>query len=154
MGTRTNTIAQEIKPASLRVFGTTIPVAKVPEHAGILVGICTRAQPCLATYHQPAHDSHVPDTTKWPKRQPQQPPMVPMPMSLKSASMAWQCRRMALSASNDVAGTWKRFSAAFSSPTCSPITPLQCHNLSFMPEVHEVPKHAGGQKPPANILFF
>jgi len=57
-------------------------------------------------------------------------------------------------ASNDVAGTWKHFSAAFSSVTCSPITPLRRHDLSFTPEAHEVPKHTGGQKPPMNILFF
>jgi len=68
--------------------------------------------------------------------------------------MSRQRRRMALSASNDVAGTWKHFSAAFSSATCSSITPLRRHAISFTPEAQEVPKHAGGQKPPTCFLSF
>ena len=68
--------------------------------------------------------------------------------------MSRQRRRMALSASNDVAGTWKCFFAAFSSATCSSITPLRRHNVKFTPEAQQVPKHAGGQKPPAIFCFF
>ena len=73
---------------------------------------------------------------------------------LKTASMSWQCHRMVLSTSNDVAGTRKCFFAAFSSAMCLSITPLQCHNISFTPNAHEEPKHAGGQKPPAISCFF
>ena len=81
-------------------------------------------------------------------------PMSPTWKWLKSASMSRQRRRMALSASNDVAGTWKHFSAASSSALYSPITPLRCHTAPFTPEAREVPKHAGGQKPPACFLSF
>ena len=48
------------------------------------------------------------------------------------------------SASNDVAGTWKCFPAAFLSATHSFITPLRCHDLTFTPEALYVPKHMGG----------
>jgi hypothetical protein len=65
-----------------------------------------------------------------------------------------QHRRMALSASSDVAGTWKCFSTASSSATCSPITPLCHHTTHFTPEAHKVRKCAGGQKPPAIICIF
>ena len=68
--------------------------------------------------------------------------------------MSWQHRWMALSASNDVAGTWMCFFAASSSATCSSITPLQRHNVKFMPEAQQVPKHTGGQKPPVIFCFF
>jgi len=65
-----------------------------------------------------------------------------------------QRRWMALSASSDVAGTWKRFSAASSSATCSPIVPLHRHTIQFTPEAQQVRKCAGGQKPPAIIYIF
>jgi len=65
-------------------------------------------------------------------------PTSPMWKSLKSASMSRQRRRMALSASSDVAGTWKRFSAASSLAMCSPITPLHCHTIPFTPEAQQV----------------
>jgi len=81
-------------------------------------------------------------------------PTSPTWKSLKSASMSRQRRRMALSASNDVAGTWERFSAAFSSTLCLPITPLRHPTIPYTPEAQEVPKHTGGQKPPACFLSF
>jgi hypothetical protein len=73
---------------------------------------------------------------------------------LKSASMSRQRRRMALSASNDVARTLKRFLAAFSSAQFMFISSLCRHTTLFTPEAQEVPKHAGGEKPPACFLSF
>ena len=99
------------------------------------------------------------NTTKQPNRQPWPLPMTSLLASLtwkllKSASMSRQHRRMALSASNDVAGTWKCFPAAFSSAMRSFITPLRCHDLTFTPEALYVPKHMGGFWPPMCILSF
>ena len=99
------------------------------------------------------------DNTKWPKRRPRQPTTTPLPTSpmwkrLKTASMSRQRRRMALSASNDVARTRKCFFAAFSSATYSSITPIRRHDTPFTPDGHQDPKHAGGHKPPAIICFF
>src|ERR1700733_8515706 len=68
--------------------------------------------------------------------------------------MSRQCRRMALSASSDVAGTWKRFSAASSSATCSYITSLRCHMLHVAQEVQQAQNIAGGQKPPTIFCSF
>jgi len=108
----------------------------------------------------PQHPPPMPcNTAKRPNQPPRQPPTTPTPTPpmwklLKSASMSWQRRRMALSASNDVAGTWKHFSAAFSSAPCFSITPLHRHITPFTPEAQEVPKHVGGHKPPSCILSF
>jgi len=63
---------------------------------------------------------------------------------LKSASMSRQHCPLALSVSNDVAGTWKQFSAASSLITVSLITPLRPHTNPIAPEAQEVPKHVGG----------
>jgi hypothetical protein len=98
------------------------------------------------TTNQPIQPPHHPHTTPTPTS--------PMWKSPKSASMSLQHRRMALSASNDVAGTRKCFFAAFSSATCSSITPLRRHDITFTPNAHEDLKHAGGQKPPAIFRFF
>jgi hypothetical protein len=81
-------------------------------------------------------------------------PMSPTWKLLKSTSMSWQHRWMALSASSDVAGTWKCFSAASSSALGSSIAPLQRPTTPIVPEVQEVPKHTGGQKPLVCFLSF
>src|ERR1700733_6556767 len=61
---------------------------------------------------------------------------------------------MALSTSDDIAGTLKQFSAVSTSAPCLFIAP-QCHPMiPIAPEAQEVPKHTGGQKPPACILPF
>jgi len=95
--------------------------------------------------------SHVHNTTKRPNRRPRQPPTLLLPTSptwkpLKSASMSQQRRRMALSASNDVAGTWKCFSAAFSSATCSSIIPyapttIPSHQMNRKGKISRVVKN-------------
>ena len=110
-----------------------------------------------ATNHPP-HAQHAHATTKRPNWWPWQPPTTPTPTlltwkSLKSASMSRQHHRMVLSASSDVAGIWKHFSAAFSSAICLSMTPTPPH-----PPVHargmESAKTCGWSKPPMCFLSF
>ena len=51
---------------------------------------------------------------------------------------------LALSASDNVAGTWRHFSKAFSSAKCYVMVPLHGTMQNNNTERHEVPKHMGG----------
>jgi hypothetical protein len=64
------------------------------------------------------------------------------------ASMSRQHRLLALSASDDVAGTWKHISVASTSAPVLYDTPLRRYARPIASEGQEVPKHAGGQQPP------
>jgi len=65
-----------------------------------------------------------------------------------------QHRLLALSASDDVAGTWKHISVASTSAPPPYTTPLCRHVNAITSETQEGPKHAGGQTPPVNIFPF
>jgi len=62
--------------------------------------------------------------------------------------MCRQRRLLALSASNDVAGTWKYFATSSTSATCYLMISLCGATDSNNQEQQEVQEHAGGQKPP------
>ena len=81
-------------------------------------------------------------------------PTLPTWKLLKSTSMSQQCRLLALSASNDVAGTWKRFSAASTSVAHSLSVPLHDAANPTNQEAQEVPKHANVQGPRPWFLHF
>jgi len=63
-------------------------------------------------------------------------------------------RLLALSTSDDVAGTWKRISVASMSAPVPSIIPLRYHINPIVPNAQEEQDPAGGQEPPANILPF
>jgi hypothetical protein len=106
--------------------------------------------------------THNPRIHLVPTQPRQPPPFLPVPpthspppwKSQKSASMSWQHRRCALSASDDVAGTWQHFRAtstsvagSYDTPLCGPINPIT-------PGARQPLEHAIGQEPHHWFLPF
>jgi len=102
---------------------------------------------------------HIHDRWKQSNRRPRPlitttyPPAVDMEAQ-KCASMSRQHRLLALSASDDVAGTWKHISVASTSAPVPYTTPLCCHDNPMAWNGPQGEDFAGGFWPPAYIFPF
>ena len=99
------------------------------------------------------HTTGTPQTPQPPITPPHCRPYVPFAdmEATKSASMFRQRRWLALSASDDVAGTWKWFFVSSTSALCSYTMPLRINTSAIKPDAHEVLEHAKVQEP---LLWF
>jgi hypothetical protein len=68
--------------------------------------------------------------------------------SQKCDPVSQRHRQLALSTSDDVAGTWNHFSASFTLELYLCTLPLHATNNPIKPGAHKMPKHTEGQGPP------
>ena len=95
--------------------------------------------PCYTHHRRPNRHHHPPTVDPT--------PLSPTWKQLKAASMSRQRRRPALSASDDIAGTWRQFFDASTSAICYDSVPLRCTTTNHQPGAIQVPKHVKVQGP-------